>query len=211
MSVRKKNKGNNHDAVAVKCTMTWPFLNRKNDLADKYTLDCSHLSKEDARMLKNIGLPVKRDKKPDDPEKAKKWVDRGLFVSVKNTKPPEVYGPDRKRLSEEMVGKIANGSRAVVTIRPYDWDFGGRSGVGGGMGTIVVFKLVEYKGNDKSVDELADLIDEDEVDDESFAGISYDDTSSADNDDDLDLEDGDEDSDSDDDDEDEFDDDEMPF
>lgn len=179
-------KSNKLDPVAVKCTFTWPYLGRQNDLAEKYTLDCSNLSKEDAKMLKSMGMNVRKDKAPDDPEKKKKWVDRGYFIQAKNGTMPKVYGPDRNLLDIDTINKIANGSKGVVTIRPYEWTFGKKEGIGAGLGTIIVSKIVEYHGNDKSVDELADLLDEDDIDRDSFDGEATGSTNDADDDADLD-------------------------
>ena len=55
--------------------------------------------------------------------------------------PPKVVDSQLNPITNTLVG---NGSKIKVSYRPFEWNFGGRSGVSAGLNSVQVLELVEY-------------------------------------------------------------------
>jgi hypothetical protein len=87
-----------------------------------------------------MGVTVRDDK----PEK-------GSYVTVKSKK-----FPIKAELEDgtPVNCKIENGSKAIATIKPYAWNWEGSSGVGTGVGRLIITDLIEYvEGGEVSMDD----------------------------------------------------------
>ena len=53
--------------VKVKATVMWCFHNKKNEMAEKYTVDLCNLSDNAIKALEGLGITIlKREDKPED-------------------------------------------------------------------------------------------------------------------------------------------------
>ena len=52
----------------------------------------------------------------------------------------------KKSIEGEELAKVGNGTIANVIIRPYDWTFKNKKGVGCGLQGIQIVQLKEYRG-----------------------------------------------------------------
>ncbi len=78
--------------------------------------------------------------------------DKGCYVTVKSKK-----FPIKAELEDgtPVNCKIENGSKAIATIKPYEWRWEGSSGIGTGIGKLVITDLKEYQegGEEVSMDD----------------------------------------------------------
>jgi hypothetical protein len=131
--------------LPIQADIFWASLNEVNKLSGKYQVDLSNLSKEAVRELEAIGIVVKNDpKKPD----------QGFYVTAKSKNFPITAVDENGNILNV---KIANGSKAVALIKPFNYNFQGKKGVGVGVSKLIIKELIEYKPEGVS---LADLEEE---------------------------------------------------
>lgn len=127
--------------VVVNAELMWAFLDTPNPRSNKYQVDLCKLSTKAVSALKGMGVTV-RDDKPD----------KGCYVTVKSKK-----FPIKAELEDgtPVNCKIENGSKAIATIKPYEWRWEGSSGIGTGIGKLVITDLKEYQegGEEVSMDD----------------------------------------------------------
>jgi hypothetical protein len=126
--------------VVVKADLMWAYLDTPSKKSKKYQVDLCNLSDQAVTALKNSGVKVRNDK----PEK-------GAFITVKSTK----Y-PIKAELEDgtPVECKVKNGSKGIATVKPYAWNWEGSSGVGTGVGKLVITDLKEYvEGGEVSMDD----------------------------------------------------------
>ena len=141
------------ESVVVACDLAWAFLNRKNELSDKYTVDLCNLNEDDVAALSKIGLKM-RIRKEDhaklaEREKEGKPVyDRGTYISVKSAgKFFKVWNTNEEELSEEDIGEIGNGTKALVRVSCVLGKNSAKYGPMAGLGDIVITDLVRYSAD----------------------------------------------------------------
>jgi hypothetical protein len=118
--------------VPIKADLFWASLNEKNKISEKFQVDLCNLSKDAVKTLMDMGINVKNDAaKPD----------QGFFVTAKSKLYP-ILAVDEK--GSPITVKIANGSKGVALIKPYNYNVGGKKGVGVGISKIVIKELIEY-------------------------------------------------------------------
>lgn len=131
--------------LPIQADIFWAALDEPNKLSGKYQVDLSNLSKEAVRELEAQGIAVKNDpKKPD----------QGFYVTAKSKLYPITAVDEGGNLIKS---KVANGSKAVALIKPYNYNFQGKKGVGVGVSKLIIKELIEYKPEGVS---LADLEEE---------------------------------------------------
>lgn len=119
--------------VPIKADLFWASLNEKNKYSEKYQVDLCNLSKDAIKTLMDMGINVKNDaNKPD----------QGFFVTAKSKLYP-ILAVDEK--GNPINVKVANGSKGVALIKPYNYNVGGKKGVGVGISKIIIKELIEYK------------------------------------------------------------------
>ena len=128
------------NAVKIKATIYWCFHNKKNEMADKYTVDLGKLSDAAAAALEEIGIEVREHD------------EKGKFITCKSAKPIRVHDVDGDEINEA----IGNGSKAKAVVTAYEWTYKNKKGVSPSLRKMVVTDLVEFG------DSAADL-DDDEV------------------------------------------------
>lgn len=119
--------------------LKWVKLDKPSEMSSKYQVDLVNLDDATVKLLKKADLKVKdgMDKKEPDPS-------IGKYITASATRPVPVIDGKRNAMSE--LDNIGNGSTANVIIRPYNWTFKGKSGVGCGLQAVQVTKLKEYSG-----------------------------------------------------------------
>lgn len=105
--------------VNINATLFYPFLNKKNDLAKKYTVDIVPVAEEDRAALtslaadggktKNTLLRMK-DKHPTEGETE-------FFVAKSNYPIDALYHPNGEQLTPDELGKLGNGTEGQFKIK----------------------------------------------------------------------------------------------
>jgi hypothetical protein len=115
--------------VVVEAEVMWAFLDTPNEMSGKYQVDLCNLSAKSVEDLKARGINVKNKE------------DKGDYVTAKS-----MNYPIKAELSDgtPVTCKIKNGSKAKATIKPYTWSWKGKTGVGTGIGKLVITNLIEY-------------------------------------------------------------------
>lgn len=131
--------------INIKCELYWPNLTRKNQLANKYTVDLALLSDEAVTALEDMGLKVNN-----------KGDERGYYITCKSNNKYRAFHPDGKEvlivdrtpLDEEddpqMGVTVANGSKAKCLVSFYDWEYMKKKGRSPTLRRMVISDLVEY-------------------------------------------------------------------
>ena len=128
--------------LPIQAELFWASLTEVNKLSEKYQVDLSNLSKEAVRELEAMGISVKNDpKKPD----------QGFYITAKSKLYP-ILAVDENGVP--ITVKIANGSKAVALIKPYNYNFQGKKGVGVGVSKLIIKDLIEYKPQGVNLSEL---------------------------------------------------------
>ena len=121
--------------------LQWAKLNEPSDLSNKYTVNVIKLTDAQVKELKSAGLTVKhgKDKEKPDPE-------IGNYIAPSAQNPVTVVDSMKKSIEGDELGKIGNGTIANVIVRPYDWTFKNKKGVGCGLQGLQITELKEYRG-----------------------------------------------------------------
>lgn len=131
--------------VKIKADVMWAYLDRKNDMSNKYQVDLCNLSDGAVSALESMGLAVgQKDGK-------------GYFITCKSKNPIRAYDKNGEEI--EGVG-IGNGSQAVALVSFYDWTWKNKEGRSPSLKKLVVTELVSYDG-DGEVEPVG--VDDDEI------------------------------------------------
>jgi hypothetical protein len=133
----------NHDTLKIEGTAYWFSFLEKNEMSDKYQVDISELSEAQVDRLESMGINVKN-----------KGDDRGYFVTAKAVKyAPRVDDADGFKMTDP----VGNGSKCTFIVRPYDYNFRGKSGVALGISKARVNELVRFESADTDYDDIPSL------------------------------------------------------
>jgi hypothetical protein len=131
--------------IKVQAEIMWAFLDKPNELSGKYQVDLCNLSKDAVKALTDMGINVR--KREDQP-------DKGFFVTAKSANFPiktvDVEG-------NPITVKVANGSKAVALVAPYEYTYQKKKGVATGIDKLVITDLKIYE-TDTEVDETEDVL-----------------------------------------------------
>ena len=121
--------------------LQWAKLHESSEMSNKYTVNVIKLTDAQVKELKAAGLSVKhgKDKQTPDPEV-------GNYIAPSAQNPVMVVDSMKKSIEGEELAKVGNGTIANVIIRPYDWTFKNKKGVGCGLQGIQIVQLKEYHG-----------------------------------------------------------------
>ena len=122
--------------MQIKGTFYWSYFAKPNDMSGKYQFDFGNLSDKAVEALQELGLKTAHKE------------DRGNYLTFKSTRPIEVYDDNGDIISDrDGVTKkiVANGSKGIVTVGYYDWEFKGKKGRSPSAKRVVVTELTEYK------------------------------------------------------------------
>lgn len=131
------------DKLKIKADVYWASLNRKNEMADAYTVDLCNLSDKAVAALEEMGISVL--------ENLEKKPEQGKYITCKSQRPIKAFDTD----NEEIVEDVGNGSKAICMIGTYAWTYKNKKGVSPSLAKLVITDLVEYAagGNISADDE----------------------------------------------------------
>jgi hypothetical protein len=113
-----------------------------------WSIDVCNLDKKNLDIVKKDGLTVKN-----------KGDDRGDFVTIKRkvrnqksgelNRAPTLVDAQKRAMMNTAVG---NGSVVNVKYNPYEWEFGGRKGIGANLNAVQVIDLIPYSSDNDGED-----------------------------------------------------------
>ena len=116
--------------IKVKAEIMWAYLNKKNDMSEKYQVDLCNLSDKAVEALEKLGITVlHKDGK-------------GHYITCKSTNPIRIYDEGGTELSNDL--PVGNGTEGNATLGIYEWEFKNKKGVSPSLRKLVITKLVEY-------------------------------------------------------------------
>ena len=139
--------------------------NTKFDADGVWTIDVGNLDDLNKKKAQKDGLTVKN--KGDEKED---------FVTIKRkvrnakgnlNRQPNVVDANKTLITETMIG---NGSKVNVLYEPFEWNFGGKTGVSADLSAVQVTELVPYTTEeDDAFDVVPDGFTSDEAEDIPFS------------------------------------------
>lgn len=120
--------------LKVQAEIMWAFLDTPNQMSGKYQVDLCNLTKGAIEALNSMGVEVRS--RADQPEK-------GSFITAKSVNYP-IKTEDTN--GNPVTVKVGNGSKGVALLKPYEYSYKGKKGVGVGINKLVVTDLVVYEG-----------------------------------------------------------------
>jgi hypothetical protein len=127
--------------LKVQAEIMWAFLDTPNQLSGKYQVDLCNLTKEAVKTLEGMGASVR--KKDEQPEK-------GFFVTAKSVNYP-ITTVDAD--GNPITGKVGNGSKGIALLKPYEYSYKGKKGVGIGINKLIVTDLKIYEAETVTADD----------------------------------------------------------
>jgi hypothetical protein len=127
--------------VKVQADIMWAFLDTPNQMSGKYQVDLCNLTKGAVEALEGMGIPVRS--RDDQPEK-------GQFVTAKSFNYP-IKAEDSN--GAPITAKVGNGSKGIALIKPYEYSYKGKKGVGAGISKLLVTDLKVYEGEAVTTDD----------------------------------------------------------
>ena len=122
--------------LKVQAEIMWAFLDTPNQLSGKYQVDLCNLTKGAVEALKDMGVNVMT--KDTQPEK-------GQYITAKSVNYP-IKTEDTE--GKVVTVKVGNGSKGIALLKPYEYSYKGKKGVGIGINKLIVTDLVVYEGSD---------------------------------------------------------------
>ena len=122
------------DKLKIKADVYWAKLNRKNEMADAYTVDLCNLSDKAVAALEEMGISVQ--------ENLEKKPEQGKYITCKSQKPIKAFDTD----NDEIVEDVGNGSKAICMIGSYAWTYKNKKGVSPSLSKLVITDLVVFAG-----------------------------------------------------------------
>jgi hypothetical protein len=122
------------DKLKIKADVYWACLNRKNELADAYTVDLCNLSDKAVAALEDMGISIQ--------ENLEKKPEQGKYITCKSQRPIKAFDADGDEINED----VGNGSKSVCMIGAYQWSFKAKKGVSPSLAKLVVTDLVVFAG-----------------------------------------------------------------
>lgn len=133
------------DRVKIKADIMWAYLDRMNDMSNKYQVDLCNLSDAAVSALEGMGIPVNQKE------------GKGYYITCKSKNEIRAYGSD----GAEIVGStVGNGSKAIAMIEPYEWTWKNKEGVSASLKKLVITELQKYEAD---VEQVAIQEDDDEI------------------------------------------------
>ena len=136
--------------------------NTKFDADGVWTIDVGNLDDLNKKKAMKDGLTIKN-----------KGDDKGDFVTIKRkvrnakgslNRQPNVVDAQKRLITETMVG---NGSKVNVLYEPFEWNFGGKTGVSADLRAVQVTELVPYTTEeDDAFDVVPDGFTSDEAEED---------------------------------------------
>ena len=122
----------NAPTFQVRATISFPNLETKDRMADKYTVQLANLSEAAVERFEESGIAVNNK---DDA------YGRGDFVTCKSKFPIIPVSPEGESF-EGRTGSIGYGSEVIAVIKPVQWEYAGKRGTTPRIVKLTVTKVV---------------------------------------------------------------------
>jgi hypothetical protein len=121
------------EVVKVKADVYWAFLDRKNEMANAYSVDLCNLSDAAVAALEDMGVSVlENEKKPE----------QGRYITCKSQRTILAFDNDGKEIEQD----VGNGSKCKAIVGTYAWSYKNKKGVSPTLKKLVITDLVVYEG-----------------------------------------------------------------
>lgn len=115
--------------VTIKADIFWANLNKVNEMSGKYQVDLGNLSPQAVDALNAMGIEVKYKE------------EKGDFITCKSTRPIIAFDTDKQEIDTDTI-RVANGSKAKATIKPWTWTYQRKSGTSPSLVKLVITDLI---------------------------------------------------------------------
>ena len=139
--------------------------NTKFDTDGVWTIDVGNLDDLNKKKAQKDGLTVKN--KGDEKEDFVTFKRKVRNAKGSLNRQPNVVDANKRLITETMIG---NGSKVNVLYEPFEWNFGGKTGVSADLRAVQVTELVPYSTEeDDAFDVVPDGFTSDEAEDIPFS------------------------------------------
>jgi len=139
--------------------------NTKFDADGVWTIDVGNLDDLNKKKAQKDGLTIKN--KGDEKEDFVTFKRKVRNAKGNLNRQPNVVDANKRLITETMVG---NGSKVNVLYEPFEWNFGGKTGVSADLRAVQVTELVPYTTEeDDAFDVVPDGFTSDEAEDIPFS------------------------------------------
>ena len=139
--------------------------NTKFDADGVWTIDVGNLDDLNKKKAQKDGLTIKN--KGDEKEDFVTFKRKVRNNKGNLNRQPNVVDANKRLITETMIG---NGSKVNVLYEPFEWNFGGKSGVSADLRAVQVTELVPYTTEeDDAFDVVPDGFTSDEAEDIPFS------------------------------------------
>ena len=139
--------------------------NTKFDADGVWTIDVGNLDDLNKKKAQKDGLTVKN--KGDEKEDFVTITRKVRNAKGSLNRQPNVVDANKRLITETMIG---NGSKVNVLYEPFEWNFGGKTGVSADLRAVQVTELVPYSTEeDDAFDVVPDGFTSDEAEDIPFS------------------------------------------
>ena len=139
--------------------------NTKFDADGVWTIDVGNLDDLNKKKAQKDGLTIKN--KGDEKEDFVTFKRKVRNAKGSLNRQPNVVDANKRLITETMVG---NGSKVNVLYEPFEWNFGGKTGVSADLRAVQVTELVPYSTEeDDAFDVVPDGFTSDEAEDIPFS------------------------------------------
>ena len=139
--------------------------NTKFDADGVWTIDVGNLDDLNKKKAQKDGLTIKN--KGDEKEDFVTFKRKVRNNKGNLNRQPNVVDANKRLITETMIG---NGSKVNVLYEPFEWNFGGKTGVSADLRAVQVTELVPYTTEeDDAFDVVPDGFTSDEAEDIPFS------------------------------------------
>ena len=139
--------------------------NTKFDADGVWTIDVGNLDDLNKKKAQKDGLSIKN--KGDEKEDFVTFKRKVRNAKGSLNRQPNVVDANKRLITDTMIG---NGSKVNVLYEPFEWNFGGKTGVSADLRAVQVTDLVPYSTEeDDAFDVVPDGFTSDEAEDIPFS------------------------------------------
>jgi hypothetical protein len=120
-----------NESVKIKADVMWAYLEKMNEMTQRYQVDLCNLSDNAVKALESLGVEVKTKE------------GKGKFITCKSKRTISAHDDGGTPIDGSILG---NGSKAAALVSYYQWNFGGKSGIAPSLQKLVITDLVPYTG-----------------------------------------------------------------
>lgn len=137
--------------------LQWAFLNKVNDMSQKYQVDLTNLTDEQIAQIESLKIDGIKPKI----RTSEKAPQKGKFITVKSSN--EIFPLDTN--GDRITALVGNGSKANMRLGSFKWKkpVGKEEGVSLSLEKLVITDLVVYNGGGSSSKDDSELFSTDTI------------------------------------------------